>query len=179
MLRSVLALVMIAASASVASAGGFVGIGIGTGPGTSGDVALDEDGRSGRLMIGYRLGRLSIEGIGTRYDMIDSGGHPWKSTSLALAGKLSFPLGDRFEAFGRGGYVRTEIDASRSADLRNLDGDGYLLGGGFEYRVDLVAAGAGIFIDYTLQRNTLTNESGREDLGLTTRLWTLGGIVYF
>jgi hypothetical protein len=177
MLRSVLAFVMIAASATAASAGGYVGVGIGTGPGTSGDIAFDEDGRSGRLMIGYRLGRFSIEGMGTRYDLLSVSGHPYEATTLALAGKLSFPLGHRFEAFGRGGIVQTEMDGPQPG--LGFEGRGYLFGGGFEYRIDLVAAGVGIFVDYTIQRNTLSGHDNRQDLGFTTRLWTLGGIVYF
>ena len=80
MSRTALALVLVAASASSAFAGGFVGLGIGTGAATSGDFDIDEDGRSGRLMLGYRFGRISVEGMGTRYDMVTPDAHEWSIT---------------------------------------------------------------------------------------------------
>src|SRR4026208_1096879 len=108
MSRSVLALVLVAASATAASAGGLVGRGSGTGAASSGDIPYEEDGRSGRLEAGYRFGRFSIEGMGSRYGLALSGSE-WSGTTLALAGKVNFPLGDQFEAFGRLGLQHTTV----------------------------------------------------------------------
>src|SRR5262245_31893945 len=103
MSRTALALVLVAASASAASAGGYVGLGIGTGAASSGDFPLDESGRSGRLLLGYRFGNFSVEGLGMRYGMVTTDAHPWTGTTLAVAAKYSLPLQDSFEVFGRAG----------------------------------------------------------------------------
>ena len=179
---AVLALVLVAASASVANAGGFVGLGVGTGAATSGDFNLDENGRTMRLMGGYRFGRFSIEGMGTRYGMYGADGHLWTGTTLALTGKIGFPLGDSFEAFGRAGLQRTSVTDDNYNN--GFAGTGFLVGGGFEYRIPLATLGLSIFIDYTIQRATLSADRINENYGnseatLTSRIWTLGATLSF
>jgi hypothetical protein len=176
MSRTALAIVMVTASASTASAGGFVGLGIGTGAASSGDVAFVEDGRSGRLMLGYRFGRISIEGMGTRYDMMTPDAHTWQGTTLAVAGKYNFPLGDSFEVFGRLGLQRTDINDDNYPAENS--GNGYLVGAGVEFRLPVAVTALSVFIDYNIQHTSLSNTSYM-DLGLTTRIWTLGGVASF
>src|SRR5688572_30013321 len=173
---AVLALVLVAASASAATAGGFVGLGVGTGAASSGDYSIDEHGRSGRLMLGYRFGRFSIEGLGTRYGMITPDAHQWDGTTLGLAGRYNLPLGDKFEAFGRLGLQRTSF-SDKNYDTE-LAGSGFLVGAGFEYRIPLPTMGIGIFVDYTIQRSSISGP-GADSLPVTSRLWTLGATLSF
>src|SRR4051812_43537814 len=93
--------VLLAATATSASAGGYLGIGIGTSPPGAGDYGFVGDGRSGRLELGYSLGRLAIEGSGTKLGLHSNDGYVYGGVSLGLAGKYNIPLGDHFEAFGR------------------------------------------------------------------------------
>jgi hypothetical protein len=54
-------------------------------------------------------------------------------------------------------------------------GDGYLVGGGFEYHLDAVIANASIFIDYNVHHATL--DSPRITVDDTARIWGLGVLV--
>jgi hypothetical protein len=176
MFRTPLALVMVAASASAASAGGFVGLGIGTGAASSGDIDLDEDGRSGRLMVGYSFGRFAIEGMGIRYDMVTPDAHEWTGTTLALSGKFTLPLQDNFGVFGRLGLQRTDISGN-FYDEENA-GTGFLIGAGAQFKLPVAAADLAVFVDYTIVRSSLGNEI-YDDLSLTSRFWTLGATIGF
>lgn len=166
------ALVVVAASAAPASAGTYVGLGIGTGASASASngAMLEENGRSGRALIGWRLGRLAVEGAGTRYDYWGNA-NPYTATQLAAALKLGLPLGNNFEFFGRGGLHRTWFNQ------QNGDGDdagnGYLLGGGFEYRLNLGVTGASVFVDYQRSSVTLVDDRMAE-VDVATSMWTLG-----
>lgn len=178
MSRTALALVLVAASSSAAFAGGFVGLGIGTGAATSGDYNIDENGRSGRLDIGYRFGRISVEGLGSRYGMVSGQGHPWTGTTLAIAGRYNFPLGDNFEVFPRLGLQHTDIQGDVYDE--ELTGSGFLVGGGAEYRLPLTAVGLSVVVDYTIVHSTLSMVGeGPKDLSVTSRMWTLGAILSF
>jgi hypothetical protein len=178
MSRTALALVMVAASASAASAGAFIGLGIGTGAASSGDTSLDEHGRSGRLMLGYRFGRISIEGMGSRYEMVSSDLHEWTGTTLSLGGKYSLPLGSQFEAFGRLALQRTDVSGNYYDEEKS--GTGFLLGGGFEFRLPVAVAAISLFVDYTIQNTGLkTPGYGDQELSLTSRIWTLGATLSF
>ena len=176
MSRTALALVMVAASASAASAGGFVGLGIGTGAASSGDIDIDEDGRSGRLMVGYSFGRFAIEGMGIRYDMVTPDAHEWTGTTLALAGRFTLPLQDNFGVFGRLGLQRTDL-SDKDYDAEN-EGTGLLVGAGAQFKLPIAAADVAVFVDYTIVRSSLSNPSYR-DLSLTSRFWTLGATIGF
>jgi outer membrane protein with beta-barrel domain len=178
MSRSVLALVLVATSASAASAGGFVGLGIGTGAATSGDINIDEHGRSGRLMAGYRFGRISVEGMGSRYGMVSQDAHEWTATTLALAGRYNLPLQDSFEVFGRLGLQRTDITGDYYDE--DLVGTGFLLGAGAEFRLPTAAVAVSLFVDYTILRTGVKPwGEGPTDYGLTSRIWTLGATLSF
>jgi hypothetical protein len=175
-MRTALALVLVAASASSAFAGGFIGLGVGTGAASSGDFDIDEDGRSFRLMGGYRFGRISVEGMGTRYGMMTPDGGKWTGTTLAIAGRYNFPLGEGFEVFGRGGLQRTDLSNDEYGATNA--GNGFLLGAGAEFRIPTAAVGLSLFVDYTIYRTSVSNEV-YSDLGLTSRIWTLGALVSF
>jgi hypothetical protein len=178
MSRTALALVLLAASATAAHAGGFVGLGVGTSPATSGDLSLDEDGRSMRLQVGYRFGRIAVEGFGARAGIAEENGAPYSWTTLALAGRYNVPLGDKFEAFGRVGLQHTSVD-QEGVD-NSFAGNGWLIGGGFEYRLPLAVVGASVFVDYTIERTSLTSDiRGATEFSMTSRVWTLGGLVSF
>jgi hypothetical protein len=187
MKRVVLAAVVLAATSTVASAGTFVGLGIGTAPATSGDAMLQEDGRSLRLELGYKFGRFAIEGIvnhanldGTAWGYTAPGEMSWNN--LAVAGKYNLPLGDRFEAFGRLGLLRTylSIDGDPRYGSDEYAGTGLMGGAGFEYRINLGAAGGSIFVDYTIAHAGITSPEYMQDsYGLTTRVWTLGATLSF
>jgi hypothetical protein len=179
MLRSVLAFALVAATGAAASAGTYLGLGIGTAPGlsSSGDtmMPLQGNGRSGKLLLGMRFGRLSVEGAAGRYGLFMSQySYPADGTQLTAALKYSFPLGDNFEAFVRGGLEHTSLVTQQSVhDADSADGNGWLLGGGFEYRLNALVAGASLFVDYEHVSTSLTNNSmGKFDV--SSGVWMLG-----
>lgn len=171
-----IAAVLVAASASTASAGAYVGLGVGTSARASSDeTTMQGDGRSGRLMLGWRWGRISAEATGTRYDLWVSQA-PFTATQLAIGGKYSFPLGNNFEVFGRGGLQRTSLSRMSSGGY-DASGGGWYLGAGFEYRMNVILAGASIFVDYAHASTTFDNGIGEYHGG--AGLWTLGATVSF
>lgn len=176
MTRLALAAVLLAATATSASAGTYVGLGIGTSPATSGDVSMGENGRSGRLQLGYRVGPLSIEGLAGRADLARTDGASYEWTTLGVAGRLSHALGGGFEVFGRLGYQGTSIEQPSGYD--RFSGQGLMFGGGFEYRLNLLVASGSLFVDYNVERSTLDREGvPTMQYGLTSRVWTLGAIL--
>jgi opacity protein-like surface antigen len=177
MTRACLAAVMfVAATSSVAAAGTYLGLGIGTGPAINDSAdRLHPDGRSGRLLVGTRFGQVSAEGSIGRYGLAfdQSGGIlPFGTAYQASAAlKVSLPLGNNFEAFGRGGLQHTWLSA-KSSEL-DSSGNGYLLGAGFEYRLNLVLGQGSIFVDYQYNKTKLEND--HIPFGDTSaRMWTLG-----
>lgn len=177
MSRTALALVLVAASTSSALAGGYVGLGIGTGAASSGDFALEENGRSGRLMVGYRFGRFAVEGLGMRYGMTTSDGHEWTGTTLAVAAKYSLPLQDNFEVFARAGLQRTDVNGNQYT-AEQVGGGGFLVGGGAEFKLPVAAVQMALFVDYTVMHTSLDTWNAM-DLGLTSRIWSLGATLSF
>jgi hypothetical protein len=179
MLRTVLALTLVAASGVAASAGTYLCLGIGTAPSLSSGEQFGPaagSGRSGKLLLGMRFGRLSVEGAAGRYSLFmdKSYGYPADGTQLAAALKYSFPLGDNFEAFARGGLQHTSVttvEASHDGD--SADGNGWLLGGGFEYRLNAVIAGGSLFVDYEHVSTTLTNNEMRS-YDTSSGVWMAG-----
>ncbi len=172
MKRALFVMALLSTSSSVASAGGYLGIGVGP------TTAITEEatawtapqGRSARVLAGYRFGNLAIEGAisGVGTSTIHGDDH---LLSVWVAGKLSFPLGSGFEAFGRVGGHHTTTKIGQ--DPFEISGNGLLAGAGFEYRLNLVATRASIFVDYTLAQATLTGDYNAE-LDVTLRTWTLG-----
>jgi hypothetical protein len=177
--RAVVAVILVAVAHSAASAGTYLGLGIGT----SADVGVSNatgtpfeqgGGRSERFIIGQRFGRLSIEGAGTRYGLLHQLA-PYDGTSLAVAAKLSLPLGNNFDVFGRGGLQRTWLsDSQNTPNTMSYSGNGYLLGAGFEYRFDAAVLGGGsIFVDYERNQSSFSASNGRPFDGIAS-MWTLG-----
>lgn len=174
MFRTALALVLVAATASAASAGSYLGLGIGTAPATSTStdlMATEADGRSGRLLLGIRLARLSLEGSVGRFDLVVNNQHDFKNTMLGAGLKYNLPLGDNFEAFGRGGVQRTYLNEVM-ADRYDVAGNGYYLGGGVEYRVEFLLGGS-IFLDYQYATATVDSET-LWSFDVSNRMWTIG-----
>jgi hypothetical protein len=93
----------------------------------------------------------------------------------SIAAKLSLPLGNGFEGFGRAGLERTWLHIDD--DRNNWQGDGFLVGGGFEYRFKLATTSTSIFVDYTIHHATIAN--AREEVPATSRMWALGFTVGF
>lgn len=166
--RACLAVLLVAASSQVASAG-YLGIGIGTSPAVKSDApavdALPEGSRSVRVLGGLRFGHVSIEAAMHGFEL-----STYDAYQGSLAGKLSLPLGSGFEAFGRVGVQRTWMTADN--ELYDVEGNGYLLGGGFEWRLPLAVTQVSIWVDY--QFNTADLEGDRDAFELSSRMWTLG-----
>jgi hypothetical protein len=174
MSRLAAAAVTVAAMTSVASAGTYVGLGIGTSPdGNMGQYETVEGaGRSGRLMLGTRFGKLAVEGQGSRFNMLFSGSE-FETTQLGVGLKLNIPLGNNFEIFGRGGVQRTWLNFMGTEDRFDAAGNGWLGGLGVEYRLSLGVTSASIFMDY--QRSSTTVENGQmAELDSVAGMWTLG-----
>ncbi len=173
--RALAAVMFLAATSSVASAGTYLGLGIGTAPAISENTdRLSSDGRSGRFLLGMRFARISVEGSVGDYDVLISPAGtamPYGTAYQASAAlKASFPLGNNFEAFGRGGVQHTWINADDG--VHDVSGSGYLLGAGFEYRLNLLLGQGSIFVDY--QYNKAKLEGDRLAFDASTRMWTLG-----
>jgi hypothetical protein len=173
------AFVVATATATTASAGTYLGLGIGTGGSVNKDlenrVGMQQDGRSGRLMLGYSFGRIAVEGMGTSYDLENSSmTTSYNIKQAAIAGKYSLPLGDNFEAFGRLGLVRTWLSGDG-----DFAGNGWLLGAGFEYRIKPLLAGASIFVDYNRTTTTLDDGTGAYMYKAAPSFWTLGATLSF
>jgi hypothetical protein len=117
---------------------------------------------------------VSVEGTAQRYGVLnESGRSPFDGTQLGVAAKLNLPLGNRFEAFGRGGLQRTWL--STNTNQPSYTGNGWLVGAGIEYRLDLGVAGGSIFIDYTYADTTFTKQNAAmAQLDGSAGMWTLG-----
>jgi Outer membrane protein beta-barrel domain len=181
MKRAGLAVVTLAALTGSASAGTYLGLGIGTSPAVSEQTdRLESGSRSGKLLLGTRFGNVAVEGSLGGFDMLiaDQAGtlKTFGSTyQAAIAGKLSVPLGNNFEAFGRAGIHHTWIDTD--VDANAVSGNGLLLGAGIEYRLNLIVGQGSIFMDYQYSRATLEGTDkfvGNKAFDSSYRMWTLG-----
>ena len=177
MKRAGLVATVLIASTQLAGAGGYVGLGIGTAPAMhdDGDLGLSADGRSGRLILGSRWGQISLEGALGKYDVLAPGRQPYELYQGSVAGKASFPLGNGFEAFGRLGLQRTWL--VNPIGTFDKEGNGFLLGGGFEYAFDVAPTRLSIFIDY--QYNAAKLDGDRGPAEVSSRMWTLGVTLGF
>jgi hypothetical protein len=176
MMRRLLPVILLAASGTAASAGTYLGLGIGSDAKLSDGMQtfFSADGRSARLIVGQRFGRLSVEGTATRYGLVSGiqQAASYDDTTLGVALKYSLPLGNNIEAFGRGGFQRTWL--STSSNLPSWDGSGHLLGGGFEYRLNIgPLAGGSVFVDYERDSTGLESSMMRK-VDSTVSMWTLG-----
>ena len=167
------------AISSTASAGGYLGVALGTQPGINDDFVGGEGqpiGRSLRGLIGARFSNLSLEGALNGFTVLTNNFGEKTAYQLSGALKLNLPLGNGFEAFARAGLERTWLNQSSAQNMAvDLTGDGYLVGAGFEYRLDAVIANASIFVDYNVHHASL--ESPRINVDDTERIWGLGILV--
>src|SRR5262245_17465857 len=87
---------------ATASAGGYLGRALGTQPSVNDQMATIAvpTGRSLRALAGTRFGNIGLEGALNGFNVISSGA---ERTVYQLSGalKLSLPLGNNFEVFGR------------------------------------------------------------------------------
>jgi OOP family OmpA-OmpF porin len=161
-MRTVLVVALLAASGAAAHAGTYLGLGIGTGANLSDSVndSFQADGRSARVALGYRVGRFAVEGMYSGFNYIQANaaaGGQIDSRSLQLAGKYNLPLNNDFELYGRFGLLRTDLTPV-AAGQATASGTGYTFSVGLEYKLDLLVAGFGVYIDWT--RNQATFDTG-------------------
>ena len=161
---------------TAASAGGYLGLGAGPEAAMNSEMekVATPSGRSLRVLAGSRFGNIAIEGALNGFGVIAS---RQDQTVYELSGalKLSIPFGNNFEGFARVGLERTWLDLGDSR--MNLTGDGFMVAGGFEYRLDAVLANASLFVDYTVHQATLENSAGTTKVDDNTRVWGLGFTV--
>lgn len=160
---------------TTAWAGGYLGLALGTQPGIN-DAMQSEArplGRSLRGIVGARFGNVSIEGAGNGFNVLTQNHGEQTVYQVSGALKLSLPLGNNFEGFGRVGLERTWL--SEGVDRYDLTGNGFVIGAGFEYRLDAVLSRAALFVDYNVHHATL--EDTRHKVDETTRIWSLGFTV--
>jgi hypothetical protein len=170
----VLAISSICSISSTASAGGYLGLGLGTTPGVNDEMATTATpvGRSLRGLGGIQFGKLSVEGALNGFGVVTNRGDR-TVYQASVAAKLNLPLGNHFEGFGRAGLERTWLNLDD--DRYDFAGNGFLVGAGFEYRLDLGLHNASIFVDYTIHHASLENTRGQVDE--TSRIWGLGFTV--
>lgn len=165
--RASLIALVVAAGASPALAGSYLSLGVGGEPALQGDLemaAVGESGGNGRLALGQRFGRLAVEASLSRFAIPDD-----DATAAGIHARLAFPLGGRFEAYGRLGLERLWLGDSTMTDVSG-DARGIVGGGGIEWRLSAPVLGtASLWAEVTQDR--FTTEDGAEG---GVRLWTLG-----
>lgn len=162
------------AISTTAFAGGYVGLALGTQPAVNTEfeqsVALPS-GRSLRGLVGARFGNIAVEGALNGFGVVSRHGVATTEYQLSASLKLSLPLGNHFEGFARAGLERTWLNLDEGRV--DLSGDGFLVGGGFEYRLDAVLTSASLFVDYSVRR-TMLQAPGDVHADEITRIWGLG-----
>jgi hypothetical protein len=173
------ALVLVVGSLAISStalAGGYLGLSLGTQPAANDDFETrigSPSGRSLRGLAGLRFGNVSLELALNGFDVRTAryGEHTAWQGSASL--KLNLPIGNDFEVFGRVGAERTGLKLNDNGF--DFTGDGFVAGGGIEYRLNAVLANGSIFLDYNVHHSTLT--SSRFDVDDTFGIWALGFTV--
>jgi hypothetical protein len=180
MKRALLAVALVATTSGVASAGGYLGLGLGTSPSVSGDSGeFDSAGRSARLIGGFHFGRFGVEGSIGGFDAqekLQASWYPSKVYLASISGKYNLPLSDGFEAYGRVGLQRTWFSIEND-DRFDASGNGLIAGVGMEYKLDLKATAASIWLDYQYSRASLDGELTKSSL--SARMWTIGFSIGF
>lgn len=163
---------LIAMSTTTASAGGFLGLAVGTEPAMSADIKAlaTPSGRSLRALGGFRFGNYSLEGAVNGFG-VDTGRGEQRMFQASAAFRLNLPIGNNFEGLGRAGVERTWLNVGD--ERYDMTGNGFLIGGGFEYRLNAVLANASVFVDYTIHRANLADARSNE-IGATSRVWAIG-----
>lgn len=182
MLRTAAAALVIAATSSVASAGTYVGLGIGTAAGGSWEhnqleLQGDVDGfeRSGRLVLGMRMSKLSVEGQASQFALTFGDPSEFQGTQVGVGLKLNVPLGDNFEIYPKGGLARTWL-TGRGTVMDDYAGSGWFLGAGVEYRLSFAVTAASLFLDYQRTQTTFGSDS-QYDFDSSFGMWTLGATL--
>jgi len=175
MKSAILAASACVAFSTTASAGGYLGLALGAQPGINDDMESEAQplGRSLRGLVGLRFGNVSIEGAANGFNVLTQNHGEQTVYQLSGALKLSLPIGSNFEGFGRAGLERTWLN--EGDERYDLAGNGFVVGGGFEYRLDAVLAHASLFVDYNVHHATLADT--RHEVDETTRIWSLGFTV--
>lgn len=160
------------AISTTASAGVYLGLGVGTEPAANDEFTrvATPSGRSVRGLLGIRFANVSVEGAINGFDVL-SGLGDRTAYQASAAAKLSLPLADGFEVFGRGGLEHMQLDLGD--ERYNLAGNGFVLGGGFEYRFNTPVVSGSVFVDYNLHRDKLDDQRNNQ-VDATTRMWSLG-----
>jgi hypothetical protein len=163
---------LLAISTTTASAGVFVGLAVGTEPGMNDEMKTlaTPSGRSLRGMGGYRFGNASVEGAINGFGVLTGRGEQTMYQASA-AFRFNLPIGNEFEGFGRAGLERTSL--SFGDERYDLSGNGFLIGGGFEYRLNAILANASLFVDYTIHHANL-QDARNNKVGETSRVWAVG-----
>jgi hypothetical protein len=168
------------AISSTASAGGYLGLALGTQPGVNDEMAKDVGdpaGRSLRALGGIRFANnFAIEGALNGFGVVAPSRGDQTAYQVSAAARLNIPLGNNFEGFARLGLERTWVNVGD--ERYNWAGNGFLVGGGFAYRLEGVFANSGVlansavFVDYNVDHATLENTRDKRDE--TARIWALG-----
>lgn len=173
---------LVAIFTATASAGGFVGLAVGTEPGVSSEMkgVATPSGRSLRALGGFRFGGIrvgsaAVEGAINGFG-VQTGRGDQTMYQASAAFRYNLPIGNDFEGFGRVGVERTWL--SFGDEQYDLSGNGFLIGGGFEYRLSAILANASVFLDYTIHRATLVDARGNE-VGGTSRGFGIGFTIGF
>jgi hypothetical protein len=169
-MKSAAALALLLVSAT-AHAGGYVGLGIGDGIASTGDLHYEAQGRTFKLIGGFALGKIAVEGSVQRapVHMMESQ-RDYGMTQLGLAGKYSYPLGDGLEVYGKLGLNHISLGNQTDPPGPDGSGNGILLGGGAEYRSKLPVT---FWVDYTLTNASIAFQ-GYDNTEVTTRQWMIG-----
>jgi len=150
-----LIMAVLATTGSAASAETYIGVAVGTAPSISNAYVHQNDGRSGRLVLGqafgFRFGTIAIEAEANRFDMVLNG-IPSTSTMLGVGAKYSFPLSDGFSVFGKLGLARTWLSEDLDGPSYDGAGNGWYFGLGAEYRIIPLLS---VFVDYERQSTTI------------------------
>lgn len=186
-LAAALALVAIAGFGSAAHAGGYVSAGIGADAGLSGEVAqhftTDQNGSSGRVALGQRLGRFAIEVnlYGSDLQGITglTGQQSYSSMTAGVNARYYVPLTGHLEAYGKAGLDKTWFVGNADKPATSYSGRGYDLGAGLQYTIHgLLLGELALWVDYTHQSFTLHDDVKR-DLGGGAQLLSVGVSVGF
>jgi hypothetical protein len=157
---------------AAAHAGGYVGAGIGTSASLGGATGriISDSSHSGRIVIGERLARVSIEGTLGSYGLnFSNRDASFDARSLGAAAKLHLPLVEKLEGTVRVGLEHTWLAGANAPDL---SGDGWTGGLGLEYRLNLGLAATSVWLDYSRHSTALAN--GPTKIDATADMWTLG-----
>ena len=149
MSRAVLVLILIAAP-TLAHAGGYVSAGIGGGAELGGELhnLSGEGHNAGRLALGRWFGPIALEGavsgFGVTGTMPGGAAVDGEALSTSLSGKAHAGLIAGLGAFVRVGVMRTWI---RTDSMEDLEGDGYVIGAGLDYRISLPVWEAALWLE--------------------------------